>query len=120
MRFPEVVRMADDSGPVWARSKRGGGGGGFFGLLMALLSLFAILVIVLAVMDKGFAKGGAQMDGWIHSVVSMVHKDAKKADDKAGQAATATADATQAAGAAAAADATKAADAMKSAAPAKK
>ncbi len=121
MRFPEVVRMADDGGPVWARKGRSsGGGGGFFGLILALLSIFAVVVIALAIMDKGFAKGGAQMDGWIHSAISMVHKDAKKADAKADQAATATADATKEAGAAVAADAKKAATAVQTAAPAKK
>jgi predicted lipid-binding transport protein (Tim44 family) len=125
MRFPEVVKMADDaSAPVWARSKKSGGGlGGVFGFLMVILALFGVLIIVFRFMDGSFANAGGRVDGWVHSAVSMVHKDTPKVEAKAAAAADTAADATKAAGATVAKDADKAGDAVKKAAdgqPAKK
>jgi biopolymer transport protein ExbB/TolQ len=107
MRFPEVVRMAEDgvSAPVWARSKKSGGGaGGFIGLIVFLLALFGVLILALAGMNHwSFAKAGGQIDGWVCQVVAKVHGGAAKTEaaaDKAGDAAKAAGDK--------AADATKA------------
>jgi hypothetical protein len=69
MRFPEVVRMSDGPGPVWARKSRGGGGGGaLITGLMFIIALFGVLVLVLAGMHGfSFAAAGTVIDGWIAS-----------------------------------------------------
>ena len=74
MRFPEIVRMSDSTGPVWARKSRSGGGGGALVTgLMFVLALFGVLVIVLAGMNQwSFAKGGATIDGWVASATGHV------------------------------------------------
>ncbi|MBS0294899.1 MAG: hypothetical protein JSR45_01220 [Proteobacteria bacterium] len=63
--------MADDGGPVWARSKRSGGGaGGILVFLMFMLALFGVLMLVLAGMNQWhFGKAGAQIDNWICTVM---------------------------------------------------
>lgn len=112
MKFPELVRMADDEGhnPVWARSKRrrsGGGAGGFIGLIVTLLALFGALTAVLAIKERSVAEGGAVIDGWIAAIVVQVRtatgqavekapEAAETAADKAGDAAARTGDALQA------------------------
>ena len=108
MKFPELVRMADDEGhnPVWARSKRrrsGGGAGGFIGLIVTLLALFGALTGVLAIKERSVAAGGEVIDGWIQAgwnsalkVVGKAPAAAEVAVDKAGNAAEKTGDALQA------------------------
>jgi hypothetical protein len=79
MRLPDAVRMPDDaSGPVWTRSKKRGGNPivGFIGFVLGLVGL---LTLVLAAVDGGFAKGGAQVDGWIGGVANMVSGAKSKA-----------------------------------------
>lgn len=130
MRFPEAVRMADDGGaaPVWARSKRGGGGlGGIFVILFVILALFGGVTIALAIKDKSFAKAGAELDGWQHSMMSAVGMKAKAADkaadaagDKVEDAAAKVEDKAEAAGQKVDAAADKAKAEVAKAAPAKK
>jgi hypothetical protein len=106
MRFPEPVRMAEEStSPVWARSKRrsGGGGGGFVGLLVTLLALFGVLTAALGIKEQSLAEGGALMDGWITAGVDAVREAAGQAPeaaeaaaDTAGEAAEKTGDALEA------------------------
>lgn len=105
MRFPEPVRMAEDSAsPVWARTKRrGGGGGGFVGLIVTLLALFGVLTAALGVKEQSLAEGGALMDGWITAGISTVREAAgqtpevaEAAADTAGEAAERTGDALEA------------------------
>ncbi|MEQ7153931.1 hypothetical protein [Brevundimonas aurifodinae] len=105
MRFPEPVRMAEDSAsPVWARTKRrGGGGGGFVGLIVTLLALFGVLTAALGIKEQSLAEGGALMDGWITAGVSTVREAAGQAPeaaeaaaDTAGEAAERTGDALEA------------------------
>jgi hypothetical protein len=112
MRFPEVVRMAEDGGaaPVWARSKRsGGGGGGILVFLMFMLALFGVLMLVLAGMNQWhFGKAGAQIDNWICTVMGKA-KAGKPADAPAPAAVTAPAPASTAAPTVAAAPAKPAA-----------
>lgn len=109
MRFPEPVRMAEDSTtPVWARSRRrGGGGGGFVGLLVTLLALFGVLTAALGIKEQSLAKGGAIMDGWITAGVNTAREAAGQAPevaetaaDSVGQAAEKTGDALEAGAAA--------------------
>lgn len=119
MRFPEVVRMADnDSGhsPSWARAKRrrrGGGGGAFLGLIVTLLVMFSVLIIGLSFKEGSVAGAGARVDGWIAvgkakvlETVGKAPKAAEVAADKAGEAAVNTGDALKA-GAAETADTLK-------------
>ncbi len=138
MRFPQAAHMPDDGhhghsapaaassgaadAPVWARRQgRSGGGAGIFGILFFLLALLGGLSIVLAVMDKSFAAGGARIDGWIKPAVDqiakMTGKAGAKAEDVAADAAApaeaAPAEAAPAAAAPAAADAAPAAPAKK-------
>lgn len=90
--------MADDAGPVWARSKRSGGGaGGILVFLMFLLALFGALMLVLAGMNQWhFGKAGAQIDNWICTVMGKA-KAGKPADAPAPAAVTAPAPAATAA-----------------------
>jgi hypothetical protein len=73
MRSTQPVRAPDDGGaPVWARARRKSGNPAtnFIG---AVLLLFALLMIVLTALNGGsFAKGGAQIDGWVASVANTV------------------------------------------------
>jgi hypothetical protein len=72
MRLPEAVRMPDDSGgPIWTRSKRKSGNP-FLGFIGWVLALVGLLTLVMAAVDGGFAKGGAQVDGWISGVANSV------------------------------------------------
>ncbi|CAN5410776.1 hypothetical protein BH10PSE2_BH10PSE2_29230 [soil metagenome] len=108
MRFPEVVRNADDTGhsPVWARSKRkrgGAGGSAFVGFLVTLLALFGALTAVLAIKERSVSAGGAVIDGWIstgwtsaRAAMGQAPAAAEKAADKAGNAAAKTGDALKA------------------------
>ena len=106
MRFPEVVRDADDtSHPVWARSKRrrGRGAGSLVGLLVTLLSLFGALTAVMAIKERSIGAGGAVIDGWIVTSAQKVRvligkapAAGAKAADKAGDAVEHTGDALQA------------------------
>jgi hypothetical protein len=72
MRLPEAARAADDAaGPVWTRAKKKRGNP-FFRLLVTVLALIGLLTLVLAGVDRSFAKGGARIDGWICAVVHKV------------------------------------------------
>ena len=85
MRFPEPVRMADDSpSPVWARSKkRSGGAGGFVGLLVTLLALFGVLTAVLGIKERSLGEGGAIVDGWISAGIAQARTLAGQAPEAA-------------------------------------
>lgn len=85
MRFPEPVRMAEESSsPVWARSKRRrGGGGGFVGLIVTLLALFGVLTAVLGIKEQSLAEGGALMDGWITAGINAAREAAGQAPEAA-------------------------------------
>lgn len=97
MRFPEPVRMAEEStSPVWARSKRrGGGGGGFVGLLVTLLALFGVLTAALGIKEQSLAEGGALMDGWITAGVDAAREAAGQAPEAAEAAADTAGDAAE-------------------------
>jgi hypothetical protein len=72
MRLPEAARSAADAaGPVWTRAKKKRGNP-FFRFLVGLLALIALLVLVLAGVDRSFAKAGGRIDGWICAVVHQV------------------------------------------------
>ena len=107
MRFPEVVRNADDTShsPVWARNKRrrGRGAGSIVGLLVTLLALFGALTGVMAIKERSIGAGGAVIDGWIvtgvHKIRTLIGKApaaCAKVADKAGNAVEHTGDALQA------------------------
>lgn len=81
MRFPEIVRMADDgAGPVWA-SKRRRGGNPVIGFLVGLLALFGAVIAVLSIMDRSVAEAGARMDGWIATAWNAVSGKTEEAVD---------------------------------------
>jgi len=73
MQSTKPVQAPDDGGaPVWARAKRKHGAPAI-GLISGALILFALLMIVLTALNGGsFTKGGAQVDGWVASVVNTV------------------------------------------------
>jgi hypothetical protein len=73
MRSTQPVQAAEDGGaPVWARAKRKSGHP-LTNFLGAVLILFALLMILLTALNGGsFGKGGAQVDGWVGSVVNAV------------------------------------------------
>lgn len=80
MRLPEIARAAEDgAGPVWTRAKKKHRGNPFFRLLGWLLALAGLLVIVLAIVDGSFAKGGARIDGWIGALTHSVRGVKSKA-----------------------------------------
>lgn len=68
MRLPQAVRASDGgSGPVWTRAKARGRNpvGGFIGGILALIGL---VVLALAILNGGFGKGGAVLDGWLGGI----------------------------------------------------
>jgi len=73
MRTTQPLRSPDDGGaPVWTRARRKHGNP-VMGFIGALLIFFALLMIVLTALNGGsFGKGGAQVDGWLASVVNTV------------------------------------------------
>jgi hypothetical protein len=73
MRSTQPARAPDDGGaPVWTRARRKSGNPAM-GFIGGALVLFALLMIVLTALNGGsFAKGGAQVDGWVASVVNTV------------------------------------------------
>ena len=73
MRTTQPFRAPDDGGaPVWTRARRKSGNP-VMGYIGAVLILFALLIIGLTALNGGsFAKGGAQVDGWVASVVNSV------------------------------------------------
>lgn len=97
MRFPEPVRMAEESNsPVWARTKRrGGGGGGFVGLIVTLLALFGVLTAALGIKEQSLAGGGALMDGWITAGINAAREAAGQAPEAAEAAAETAGDAAE-------------------------
>ena len=74
MRSTQPVQAPEDGGaPVWTRSRRKSSGNPLMNFIGAVLILFALLLIVLTALNGGsFGKGGAQVDGWVGSVVNAV------------------------------------------------
>jgi hypothetical protein len=72
MRLPEAVRAPDDGGaPIWTRSRKSRGNP-LLRALVTILALVGLLTLVLAGVDRSFAKGGGRIDGWICAVAKSV------------------------------------------------
>lgn len=114
MRFPEPVRMADDTGPVWARTRRRSGGNPIIGLLVTILALFGALTAVLSIKEQSVAEGGAIIDGWISTAWNTVRGIAGETDAAAGSVGEAIGDAASQVGDAAREGADRVSDAASS------
>lgn len=74
MQMAEPVRNSgEDSGPVWARSRRRSRGGGpLVGFLVSLLAIFGAIVVIASIKEGSIAGGGAFVDHWAGKGVQAV------------------------------------------------